>query len=208
MPTHVAVCVCGPIVGNQPVVKPYSSPVWSQTTALGWSTTAAKSSMMTEQITHFLLESYLCFLLYSTLRCSVSKDRRLLQEACGFSAAFYILHTWGAEVEHTRSRSWWVKIRGTRVNTHVSPAPREISKVIWEILKAMEHCQEKPGVECKATKCSHRSAFIGKVHIHGAWILLFWRAGHFCTYNTFCKIIYDYKYCLYKVQIVQVFLDY
>lgn len=123
---HMWQCVCGPIVGNQPVVKLYSSPVWSLTTALGWSTTAAKSSMMTEQITQFLLESYLYFLLYSTLRRSLSKERRLREEACGFSAALY---TWGAEVEHTRSRSWWVQIRGTRVNTHVSPAPREISRL-------------------------------------------------------------------------------
>lgn len=193
-------CVCGPTVSTQPAVKPCSSPVWSLTTALGWSSTAAKFSTMTEQITHFLLESYLCFLCCSALRRLVRKDQRLREEACGFSLAFYILHTRGAEVEHTRSRSWWVKIRGTRVNTHVCPAPREISEVIWEILKAMEHCQEKPGVECKAAKRSHRSAFIGKVHIHGAWILLFWRAGHFWTHNTFWKFTYDYKYCLYTVK--------
>lgn len=39
---------------------------------------------MTEQITQFLLESYLYFLLYSTLRRSLSKERRLREEACGF----------------------------------------------------------------------------------------------------------------------------
>lgn len=119
---HMRQCVCGPIVGTGPPVKLYSSPVWSLTTALGWSTTAAKVSMMTEQITHFLLESCLYFLRYSALRCSVSKEQRLWEEVCGFSAAFCILHTCEVEVEHTRSRSWWVKIRATRVNTHVPPS--------------------------------------------------------------------------------------